>query len=295
MVRTMIVSLALSLPLATAGHAATVLPDFSSATFIPGTTIDNRYFPLQPGYKATIQGSGIDDNGDVFTERSELSYAGAGPVILGVQTFAMQDLAFDDDLLVEATLDYYAQDTGGNVWYFGEDVTNYVYDANDNLVSTNSDSAWIAGQNGALPGYIMPANPTEGFSYFQEFASNDGALDEAVIWDTGLTLTVDGILFTDVLVTYETTQLDPEAREFKYYAPGVGLIRVDEGLDANLMNPDLVLNRLSTPAPVPIPPALPLSACGLAALAALRVRRRVRADSPSPARTVSRYSAPAPG
>ena len=49
---------------------------------------------------------------------------GARPVILGVQTTVLRDRAFDKALLVEDTLDYFAQDVTGNVWYLGEDVTS---------------------------------------------------------------------------------------------------------------------------------------------------------------------------
>ena len=48
-------------------------------------------------------------------------------------------------MLVEETFDFYAQDTAGDVWHFGEDVTDYVYDADGNLIGTNSSSAWRAG------------------------------------------------------------------------------------------------------------------------------------------------------
>ena len=49
---------------------------------------------------------------------------GARPVILGVQTTVLRDSAFDKALIVEDTLDYFAQDVTGNVWYLGEDVTS---------------------------------------------------------------------------------------------------------------------------------------------------------------------------
>lgn len=255
--------------------AATVLPDFSLAEFDPGAPIDNTYLPFLPGYSATLSGSGIDEEGDPFTERSELSFAGAGRTILGIQTTAIRDLAYEGSLLVEETLDYYAQDRLGNVWYMGEDVTNYRYDEDGNFLGTDSESAWIAGENAALPGYAMPASSSPGFAYYQEFAEADEALDEALVWATGETVTVAGTTYSGVLVNLETSAADPDLREFKYYAPGVGIIRADEGLDENLRNPALVLTRAGTPAPVPVPPALPLMAAGLAALAGLgRLRRR---------------------
>ena len=253
-----------------AAQADTVLPEFSMDIFAPGTVIDNPYFPLGEDYEETIHAEGVDEEGEDFEEESQLSYGGDGRLILGVQTTTQLDEAFEDGLLVERTFDYYAQDLFGNVWYMGEDVTNFIYNDDDELIETNDDSAWIAGENGALPGYIMPAIPVVGFAYYQEFAALDEALDEASVFATGLTLEVGGSIFEDVLQIQETTMLDPDAREFKYYAPGVGLIRVEEDLDENFENPGIVFNIVQ---PIPLPGAFGLLLAGLLGLGSLRWRR----------------------
>jgi hypothetical protein len=254
----------------TSAEADTVVPVFSLADFSDRTTFDNPYFPLFDGWTVTLAASGIDEEGEYFTEKSELSYGGLGPEILGVQTTIQHDLAYEDGRVVEETFDYYAQDNAGNVWYFGEDVANFIYDDDGVLIETNNESAWIAGENGALPGYIMPANPLIGFAYYQEVAVADDALDQALIQALGLTVTSGGSVFEDVLRTFETTELDPDAREFKYYAPGFGLIRVEEGLDLSFSNPELVFELT----PVPLPPALSLLFAGLGILGAPRALRR---------------------
>lgn len=251
--------------------AATIIPDFGSATFLPNAAIDNSYFPLSPGYQTTVQATGTDEDGEAFSEESQLSYGGPGRVILGVQTTVQRDLAYEDGVLVEDTHDYYAQDTDGNVWYLGEDVINYVYDDDGTLIETNNASAWIAGENDALPGWIMPALPVEGLAYFQEVSPADAALDEALVWATGLTVESGGSVFEDVIAMLETTTLDPEAREFKFYAPGVGLIRVEEGLDEAFANPELIFERID-PSEVPIPASLPLLLVGLGGLMWVRSR-----------------------
>jgi hypothetical protein len=242
--------------------AAPALPDFASATFVPGAPIDHPYFPLTDNLTRIYQGEREDD-GETLVERFELTVVGAGPTILGVQTTSRRDRAYEGDLLVEDTFDYYAQDMAGNVWYLGEDVTNYVYDEDDNPVESHNESAWRAGDNSALPGLIMPADLTQGYHYYQEFAPFDAALDE------GMTLASDRELslgigdFTDVLAVLETTAVEPDARGIKYYAAGMGLIAEDEGLDLDLMNPELGLELVST---VPLPPALPLMLAALAGL-----------------------------
>ncbi len=253
----------------TAVQAITVEPVFSLENFVDGAAIDNPYFPLGPGFQATLYAEGVDDEGEDFTERSVLSFGGPGRVILGLQTFVQLDEAYERDLIVEKTFDYYAQDNVGNVWYMGEDVTNYEYDDEGVLVGTNDSSSWIAGENDARPGYIMVADPVVGFSYFQEIAEADEALDEAMIWATGLTLTIGGVVYEDVIAIFETTQLDPDAREFKYYAPGFGLIRADEGLDESFANPELIFERIPA---IPVPAGFPLLIAGIAALAMIRRR-----------------------
>lgn len=114
-----------------------------------------------------------EEGGEIVTERFELTIPGPGPIIPGMQTTIQLDGAFEDDLLVEETFDYYAQDPGGYVWYLGGGVTNYICGDDDNLIEKTKDSAWRAGVNEALPGFIMPADLTIGFNYYQEFAEAD--------------------------------------------------------------------------------------------------------------------------
>ena len=228
-------------------EAATVLPDFSVATFIPGTVVDNPYFPLTFTGTRVFVAHAIN-GGESTTERFELTNIGLGPTILGVQTSAQLDRSFEDDLLVEETKDYYAQDTDGNVWYMGEDVTGYVYDDDGNLLSTNSNSAWRAGVNGGLPGFNMPVNLTPGFNYYQEYSPVDGAVDQATIAVNGLTLpTIFGNL-TGVVKIFESSELEPDSWGYKYYAPGIGLVLEEEGSGDDLSKPTLSvpLTRVAT-------------------------------------------------
>ncbi len=256
-----------------AAGATTVLPSFDASAFKPGARIDNTYFPLRNGQRTVLFAEGEED-GERFTERSELSVLKRkGPTILGVRATIQRDRAYEDDLLVEDTFDYYAQDRKGNVWYLGEDVTNYHYDDDGRLTGTDSASSWRAGVNDAQPGYIMPAEPEVGFSYFQEYAPNDAAVDEARIASLGEVVAVEAGVFRNVLRILESTALEPDALGYKYYAPGVGIIREDEGLDAGLGNPALVFGAVKV-APVPLPAGLPLLLGGLAALGIGGWRRR---------------------
>jgi len=71
-------------------------------------------------------------------------------------------VAYKEGRVLETAVDYYAQDDAGNVWYFGEDVSNY-----ENGVEVNKDGTWSAGKDGP-PGMIMPAQPKVGDGYRPE-------------------------------------------------------------------------------------------------------------------------------
>jgi len=253
--------------------AATMPPDFSTAQFDPTQPINNPYFPMTDS--RTYVYSGRDADGPV-DERFEHTNTGQGLVIAGVQTFIQLDREFEDGLLVEETQDYFAQDTMGNVWYLGEDVKKFEYDEDGTLIGTTMEGAWKAGENGALPGFIMPAELTIGFNYFQEFAEADDALDQGTIFAFIETLTTEFGTFENVLQVLETTELEPDAREFKYYAPGVGLILVEEDLDEDFENPELTF-ALTQIRSVPEPGTAGLMLLGLfLGVSAPLVRRRTR-------------------
>jgi PEP-CTERM motif len=242
-------------------QAATFLPDFDAATFNSDSSIsDNAYFPLVPGTRFTYEGENVDeDTGESVLERNQTFITFDTKNILGVTARVVRDTAYVDDVLVEDTLDWYAQDTDGNVWYMGEFVTNFVYDDAGNLISTNNDGSWEAGVNGALPGYIMEANPQASDNYYQEFAPNDKAVDQAKVFSVGESISIDFGDFDNVLKTLESTELEPDVLEFKNYALGIGLILVEEDLDENLepgFTSELVsIERVSTES-VPEPATL---------------------------------------
>lgn len=234
----------LALLLATGGASAeTLRPKFVADDFVQGQAIDNKYLPLVPGSRAVLRGRGVEDGERVRGRSVYQVLEQPGPNILGVTVTTLLDKAYENGRVVEKTYDYFAQDKRGNVWYLGEDVTNFRYDDQGNLIGKDNASAWRAGRRGAKPGWIMPARQIVGQSYFQERARRDEALDKGQTNAVLGRLRVGDTIYRNVLRVLETNPFEPGAREFKYYAPRVGLVRAEEALDRNLENPQVVFDR----------------------------------------------------
>jgi len=196
------------------------VPDFDAASFTNPTTIDNNYLPLVPG--TTLNYASETEDG---VETSVVEVLNTTRVVDGVECVVVRDRVYLDGLLMEDTQDWFAQDDDGNVWYMGEDVTNYEYDDDDNLLGTNNDGAWEAGVDDAMPGIFMLAAPEEGVSYYQEFYE-DEAEDMGYVVAVGVTVELENdTTYEDCVQILDWNPLNPFALEYKYYAPGGGLVK----------------------------------------------------------------------
>jgi hypothetical protein len=268
--------------IAQTARAGFVQPVFDPANFTPGAPIDNKFFPLVPGTTFTTQANTSDpDTGETGFEVDKDFVTFTTKNIGGVQARVVHATVFLDGRLVEDTNDYYAQDQSGNVWYLGEDTKAFELDDQGHIISTDTTGSWRTGVHGALPGFIMPANPTVGFQYIQENAPQDEAQDQAEIVSLNESLTVPVGSFTNVLKTLESTPLEPGVFENKFYAAGVGPIMVFEDLksDGTPLN-RIPLVSVTHASAIPLPAALmPGSACLLVMLGASALKRQHRATS----------------
>jgi hypothetical protein len=178
--------------------------------------IDNPYWPMRPGstwvYRET------DAEGAV--QRVDVTVTGRTKTILGIDAAVVHDVVTQDGELVEDTYDWYAQDTSGNVWYLGEATKEF-----ENGEVTTTAGSWEAGVDGAQPGIIVPADPRVGLAYRQEYYAGE-AEDEGEILSVDERAEVPFGSFGDLLMTKDTTPLDPEILEHKFYAEGVGPVLV---------------------------------------------------------------------
>src|ERR671935_1895248 len=176
-------------------------------------TVDNRFWTLRAGTRFHYEGMRgkipqTDD--EVVTQLTKR--------ILGIRCTVVRDTVSEHGRAVERTLDYYAQDKEGNVWYLGEDS----FELKRGHFVKASDS-WRSGVDGAKPGIIMPAHPKPGDRYRQEYYPPGEALDEAHVLGYRGPVTVPYGRFERSLVTSEFSPLEPQTEE-KYYVAGVGEI-----------------------------------------------------------------------
>jgi hypothetical protein len=147
-------------------------PTIDPAAF--SATIDNPYLPMVPGTRTIYEAHTPDGLQQTTTEVTRDT-----KMIMGVKTVVVHDTVSLDAKMVEDTLDWYAQDRDGNVWYFGE-ATKKLQDG-----TADTSGSFEGGVNGALPGIIMPGHPQVGDQYRQEYA-------KGVAEDTGEVLNLTG-------------------------------------------------------------------------------------------------------
>jgi hypothetical protein len=177
--------------------------------------ITNPWFPLPPGMRWTYRE--ITEDGEqvqvVVTATSETV-----EIANGITARVVRDTVTLDSSIIEDTLDWYAQDFQGTVWYLGEETAEF----EDGKLTTREGS-FEAGVDGALPGVIMPAEPEPGMAYRQEYYAGE-AEDNGEVLARGEHATVPAGEYDDLLLTADTNALEPKALEHKYYARDVGVV-----------------------------------------------------------------------
>ena len=192
--------------------------NFVDPTEIGSTIAPNPYFPLVPGNRWTYEG------GD---ETIVVEVRGETKLIQGITCVVVNDIATEDDVVIEDTDDWLAQDIDGNVWYCGEIALNYeLFDGDDpedpELVDT--EGSWKSGRDRGKAGMLIPAVPVPGDVIRQEVRYGD-AEDAIEIESITATESAPGGSCTNsCLLTRDFTPLEPGVSENKYFAPGIGLI-----------------------------------------------------------------------
>lgn len=193
--------------------AFTKLFNLGNCTFT--STGKNPYFILEPGYQLVLEKQGKEKELKLI-----ITVLNETKKINNVETRIVEERETINGKLSEISRNYYAIETRTNsVFYFGEDVDNY--GKNGKII--NHEGSWKVDSGGAQPGLMMPGLITIGSRYYEEVAPGT-ATDKAEILSNEETLEVPAGEFHNCLKIVETSDMKPQAREYKFYAPGIGLI-----------------------------------------------------------------------
>ena len=177
------------------------------------TDIDNPYWPMSPGSRWVYR----ETSGQGNIQRVEVTVTSRTKTIDGIEARVVHDLVTTPDgEKVEDTLDWYAQDSRGNLWYLGEDTKEY---ENGKVVTT--EGSWEHGVDGAQAGIIVPAEPKQGLEYREEYYA-DHAEDGAEVLSVDGKVQVPFGMFGDAMITRNYSGIEPDVQELKFYARGVG-------------------------------------------------------------------------
>jgi hypothetical protein len=213
--------------------------DLAMPVFSNPTTITNPLFPVSS--QASVLMLGHVDNKPFRTEVTLLPYT---RIIewqgLRVESVVSQYNAYLDGRITELAYDYYAQADDGAVWYFGEDVFDFVDGA---IVTT--EGTWLAGKD-APAAMIMPGQPTVGDVYRPENAPGF-VFEEVTVQAVDEQL--DGPLgpITGGLVAHELHA--DGGTEDKIFAPGYGEFLTGGNGDIEALALAVPTDALSDPLP----------------------------------------------
>ena len=179
--------------------------------------IDHPYWPMRPGTVWHYVES--DGHG---TQRVTVTATRRTRIIAGIRARVVHDVVRERGEVVENTRDWFAQDSGGTLWYLGEHTEEY---EGGELVSTEGSGEH--GVDGAQAGVILPARPRSGCAYREEFKAGE-AEDGARILSRTESMDTPTGFHRRVLHTANTNPLEPAILENKFYARGVGpVLEVD--------------------------------------------------------------------
>ena len=187
--------------------------ELDPADFTPGS--DHRDFPLTPGTQWRFRETDVEGSVQevVVTVTSETR-----TLANGVEARVVRDTVSEGRLPGGGHLRLVRPGHGRERLYLGEETAEF----EDGRLASREGS-FEAGVDGALPGVVMPAEPTAGQEYRQEYYAGQ-AEDNGAVIATGQQAEVPKGHFEDAVLTADTNALEPEVLEYKLYGPDVGLV-----------------------------------------------------------------------
>jgi len=198
-------------------------PGYDRTNFADSTTFVNRWIPWKPGTQYIYEGHTVED-GERIPHRLIITVTDLTKTIDGVRNIVLWDRDYSGGELVEAELSFFAQADNGDVWHFGEYPEEY---EGGKFVKAPT---WIHGLKGAQAGITLRADPKlTDPSHAQGWGPEVGWTDRARVHQVNQRTCVPAGCYNGVLVADEGSKEEPDAHQFKYYAPGVGNVRVGYG------------------------------------------------------------------
>lgn len=190
---------------------------FDPANFVDPRLSTNLYHPLKPGLQWVYGGST-----EVGSRKVPHEIIGTMTDVIrmidGVPTIALLDVEMDSGEISQISIDYLALDKFGNVWILGGYAEEF-----EGGSYTNLDTAWLGQGKGAELGILAPAvvdlNTPRWF--IGKAPGEASSVGEPV--EIGVTQCVTFDCFDNVRVVREG-EVGAVDNEFKYYAPGVGVV-----------------------------------------------------------------------
>jgi hypothetical protein len=207
--------------LALGGHPRVIAQEATPAVDLSRLSpiVTNPFFPLASLRSTVLEGEEVDpESGDPIQTRVELTVLPETTTVAGVEVTVAEVKEYEDGELVERTLDYYAQDPDGTVYYLGEHVD--MYEAG---TVVGHQGTWLAGEGDNQPGIYMPTDPEVGQVFEQERAPGV-AEDRSTVLAVEQTIVTPAGELSGCLHVEDLAPIEGGTGE-KYYCPGVGIAR----------------------------------------------------------------------
>jgi len=206
-------------------------PHPAAADFVD--RVDNRWFPLVPGTRWTYRRytrTSLDTLVATVLPKSR--------PVQGVATTAVRFvLRRPSGGTTFAAVRWYAQDTGGNVWWFGQRVGATF------PVDPLATTSWRAGRNGAEAGLVMAAEPRIGDGFVNGFRPRDMERRSTVV-SLDASVALHRGEYDHAVETRDLSALAPIRVVQTFYAAGIGMVAQDT---TDAVDTQLTLVRVSRP------------------------------------------------